>query len=217
MSYPQSPYSAYQDAPLVNRPGCVTAFAILQWFGAAAYILGALALGIVGITDTSEYGVFFIPFALCIGAMAVIPLLIGLGLWKMKKWAWWPVVIFQALGVLGALSNLCGAFVTEDRTMVIPYIGGAILGGAINGLILYWFIQNRHRFNGVVTYQTITGPGGELIQQPVMQSSGMGAGTIALIVGIVFMVVLVPVCVIVVLALLGPAIGDVFSEIMLSI
>jgi hypothetical protein len=45
----------------------------------------------------------------------------------------------------------------------------------------------------------------------------MGAGSIALIVGIIAVVLLVPICVIVVLALLGPAIGEVFSEILLSI
>ena len=221
-SDPSNPYSPYAGpaAPApVNRPGCVTAYAILLWIGGALYALGALCVGFSGVMGAASYGSasdrastgaasmgILLVIAACIGLFALVPIITGVGLWKMKNWAWWLVVIFQSLGLAGALLSLCANVLVfasasgRQSSSAVVGLLGALIGGAISGGIVYWFITNRALFNG----GQVTGGGG----------TGM---VIAIVLAVVGVVVVIPIVVIVILALLGPAIGNVFSNIMLSV
>ncbi|MBX3058973.1 MAG: hypothetical protein KF770_21105 [Anaerolineae bacterium] len=197
--------------PAVDRPGCVTAYAVLLWLAAAVYICGALTVGVFSLSDTNMAAIGLI-LALIVAAFAVIPILMGIGLWKMTMWGWWLVVISNGLGVMGGLLNLLGGMLllTEDPT-AIATLCGAVIGLAINGYILYWFITNRVLF-GSYTTQNVVGLEGEIIKERV-RTTGFDTASAIAIVGMVAVLCLIPIFTIAILTLLGPQIGNVFSRI----
>jgi len=158
--------------------------------------------------------------AVCIGLFGLIPIVTGVGLWQMKSWAWWVLVILQSIGlaftVLGLCSNLAVLGMAAQRSAntatnvdAIGGLVGGLVGGAINGGILYWFIANRSLFGG---------GGGAQSAQGAPAASGSDTGTIVTIVlGLVGIVIMIPIVIIIILALLGPAIGNVFSNILLGL
>ncbi len=135
-----------------------------------------------------------------VGLFALIPIITGVGLWRMQKWGWWLVVVTQSLGVLAALFSLISGLLLN-----------AIVAGAVSGGILYWFVSSRQLFLGPFMHL----PGGGAEGEPVAGSTpaSKNNNTTVIVVGIVLAVFLVPVCIIAVLTLLGPQIGDVFSRI----
>ena len=172
-----------------DRPGCITAYAVLLWLGGGLLVLSTLSLFSESSTGSAIFS----------GLFAIFLIAIGIGLWQMQSWGWWLVVIVQSLSVLAALLSL---------------IGGAVLyglaSGSISGGILYWFFTNRQLFIGTSSQVASIDPNGEPI--PAQAS----ASKTVVIVGIILAVFLVPVCIIAalsLLALLGPQIGDVFSRI----
>jgi hypothetical protein len=175
-----------------DRPGCVTAYAVLLWLGGSFLLLPALIQFFVPTGDPS-IGVF-------LGLLAVVQIIAGVGLWRMQKWGWWLVVVTQSLGVVAALFSLISGLLLNT-----------IVTGVVSGGILYWFIENRQMFLGPFTQQTGVGPEGEPMVggAPTSKSNN----TTVIVVGIIATVFLVPVCIIAVLSLLGPEIGDVFSRI----
>lgn len=200
-----------------ERPGCVTVYAVLLWLLGGLYLVGSLLVILASLLD-SDFVLFFL--ALFGLLLAAIPIVIALGLWKMKAWAWYVVVIVQSIGILGGLlslgTTLLGAAASEGGGYLAFPIVGNLIGLFISGVILYWFITNRKAFGiGAPSYRLVEGPDGEMIQQPVAASGTGGIGWIILGIAAVFF--LVPVCVIIVLALLGPAIGNVFSNIVMGI
>ena len=175
-----------------DRPGCVSAYAVLLWLGG-----GLLVLSVFSMFSDPSFGP---TSAVGSGLIALILIAIGAGLWQMQAWGWWLVVIIQSLGVLAALLSLIG--------------GGGFYGlvsGGISGGILYWFLSNRHLFLDALTYRTSTGPDGKPITERI--STPKSNTSTAVIVGVVLAVFLVPICIIATLTLLGPQIGNVFSRI----
>ncbi len=66
-------------AELAERPGCVTAYAVLLFIGAALITLGAIALAGGGDVGGLELVLLL--------AVAGAEIAIGAGLWRMKNWA----------------------------------------------------------------------------------------------------------------------------------
>ncbi|MCL4265191.1 MAG: hypothetical protein KJ069_18385 [Anaerolineae bacterium] len=203
--------NSMEYSPSVDRPGCVTAYAVLAWFGAAAYICGALALAVSGLSDP-EFTVFGLILALVIGVLSLLPILTGIGLWKMTMWGWWLVVLINGLGVAGSLLNmLVAVLLVSQEPNAIGTLCGGVIGLAIYGYILYWFITNRSLF-GNYTTQTVMGLDGEIIKERV-KTRGFDTASAIAIVGVVAVMCLIPIFTIIVLTLLGPQIGNVFSRI----
>jgi hypothetical protein len=175
-----------------NRPGCVTAYAVLLWLGGGFLLLGSLSL-FFDPAESPLAGIFA-------GLFALFSIITGVGLWRMQKWGWWLVVITQSLGVVAALFSLISGLLLNG-----------IVTGAVSGGILYWFVNNRQLFLSPFTQHTSVGAEGEPVVggAPVAKSNN----TIVIVVGIVLAVFLVPVCIIAILTLLGPEIGNVFSRI----
>jgi hypothetical protein len=140
-----TPNGAYGSAQK-ERPGCVTAYAVLLWIGAALVGLGG---PIFGIAIASEIGED-VSLTLCIAAVAIgaaaLNVVIGWGLWRLKNWARILVIVFQSLGVLSSLASLCLAFGSSgevEPTSLCSTIGGL----AINTYIIYWFASNSEHFS----------------------------------------------------------------------
>jgi hypothetical protein len=140
-----TPDGAYGPAQK-QRPGCVTAYAVLLWIGAALVGLGG---PIVGITAASEMGEYAL-LTLCITAVAIgaaaLNVTIGWGLWRLKNWARILVIVFQSLGVLSSLASLC-LVLGDSGTAEPTSICSTILGLAVNGYIIYWFASNSEYFS----------------------------------------------------------------------
>ena len=160
-------------------------------------------------------GLLFI--AVCIGLFGLIPIFTGVGLWQMKSWAWWVVVVLQSIGLAFTVLSLCSnlavvgmaagssSSAAANGQAVIRFMS-SLIGGLINGGILYWFIANRSLF------------GGGAPSQRAQAASGGDIGTVVTIVlGLVGIVIMIPIVVIIILALLGPAIGNVFSGILITL
>jgi len=197
--------------PSVERPGCVTAYAVLVWLGAAVYLCGALFLALTSFSDP-DFILFGLILALIISAFAIIPIALGIGLWKMTMWGWWLVVVSNGFGVLGGLLNLLGGVLLfAQDTGAFSVLCGAVISLAINGTILYWFITNRSMF-GSYTTKTVMGPDGEMVKERVRTSEFDVASAVA-IVGMIAIFCLIPIVTIAILTLLGPQIGNVFSRI----
>lgn len=137
----------------------------------------------VALGNSGEPGILLFVF----WGLAALLITMGVGLWQMKKWGWWLTIIMQALAILGSLAS-----------GIISFIVSAI----VNGGILYWFVQNQSLFEGdglAAAYQT--------------EQSTKSSSIIAMIVGAIAAFFLLAVVTIAILTLLGPQIGNVFSQI----
>jgi hypothetical protein len=185
-----------------DRPGCVTAYAVLLWLWS-----GFLALSTLSFFSDPALGPVA---AVCPGLFTIVLLASGIGLWRMQPWGWWPVVIIQSIGVVGAVLNLFTGLSQADGAGGGSILG-AIVAGAISGGILYWFIKNRDLFSGSYIYSINNGSDGEPVAG--QRSASNNNTTTIIVVGTILAVFLVPVIIIAVLTLLGPQIGEVFSQI----
>ena len=175
-----------------DRPGCVTVYAVLLWLGGGFLVLGAL----IEFIDPSEGPLV----GVLVGLFALVPIVTGVGLWRMQKWGWWLVVVTQSLGVVAGFLNLVSGLLLNG-----------IVTGVVSGGILYWFINNRQPFLGPFPHHAAVNAVGEPVAGGAPPSKGNN--TTIIVVGIVVAVVLVPVCIIATLTSLGPGVGDVFSRI----
>lgn len=185
--------SASEDIVIKSdRPGCITAYALLLWLGGA---------GLLFIAFSAPSDPFLGPEAAIAPAFfALVLIATGIGLWQMSVWSWWLVVIIQSFGVLGALFSLIGGDILN-----------AIVSGTVSGGILYWFITNRHLFLTGTAYRTSVSSDGEsVVEQVSVSRSNVST---AVIVGVILVICVAPVVIIAILTLLGPQIGDVFSGI----
>jgi len=142
------------DTPAPQRPGCVTAYAVLLGIGAGLFVLAALG-GVCGLTSDSGLGLGvgeLLILAIGLG-VACLYILLARGLWRLKNWARVTVIVLQSLGVAVALLQVCGAIggvsggVYGSETGVGPILLGAVVGLAISGYIIYWFATHRQYFS----------------------------------------------------------------------
>jgi len=196
-----------------ERPGCVTAYAILLWIGSGLAVIGIFC------AETGYGGFFGGPigiFEICLGLFFSLLLALGvaagIGIWQMRKWGWALVLVLQTLSIitstLSALALLAGSNVENAAAAA-----GNLLGLMISGYIIYWFITNRALFNGGAKVQTAVAPGGESVYKPVEKSNDRTIAIVLALGGAVAILVLVCIVVIAMLAILGPEIGNVFSQI----
>ena len=117
----------------MSRPAGVTLLGVLYIIMAIIYILS----GIVGFLLTSPFGDLFGPTLIFSGAMAIVPIVIGIidlvigwGLLALKGWARILAIVFAILGLLGGLASL----------IVIPI--GTIIGiiEIILSIIILWYL-----------------------------------------------------------------------------
>ena len=142
--YPLSYYT-------LERPGCITAYAML--LAMSILFNGYFALGIWGdyisndlVCKTGAYldcGPYREMFTDMVGVppalfLAYTALAIGTAiyaiprLWQMQSRGWWAVVILQTLNIIAVI------FIKSDVT--IPQLIGT-------GVVLFWFLRNQHRFD----------------------------------------------------------------------
>jgi alpha-tubulin suppressor-like RCC1 family protein len=130
-----------------QRPGCLTAYALLLLLTGLGLALGGFTVGIV----TAAENRWEPDTVVLVSSLLIIGLLIGVianGLLKMKRWAWVVIIIFQTITVLSYLIAFLVGFLTGEQGMQGSYggVGGIVLGLIIQGAILNWFANHRELF-----------------------------------------------------------------------
>jgi len=200
-----------------DRPGCVTAYAVLLWIAGGLYVIGAVCVGLSGFGLTEgSLGIFEICLGLLFVLLAAVPIATGLGIWQMRKWGWALVIVIQSLGIILSLVQLV-VFTLAGPGDNLSLYAGTIVGLAVSSYIVYWFVTHREMFNGATTYSTAIGIDGAPVPGPVEKKGTDTATTLAILGGLALVLVLVCLVVIAILALLGPQIGNVFSQITYSL
>lgn len=157
----------YREIVLPKRPGCLTALAILYLLSAGFYLLYAALAGINFLLSPSEFetGISALEGVLLIAVMALVPLGIGYGLWKLQAWAWWVVVTSSSLTALGLIAVAVAvlfinpttllegignvpAFITAVNSFKAMVFIVSMIVLVINGSVLFWFLNNRFLFVG---------------------------------------------------------------------
>ena len=118
---------------MYERPGCVTAYAILLGIAAVVSCMAGFLLLFArdGIQSLSS-----IVFAAVIAALYFV---IARGLWLLRNWARIVVIVLQVLSVLGILSQL-----PNNSSGLVLIV--AVFGLAIAAYILYWFASHGEYF-----------------------------------------------------------------------
>lgn len=199
------------NIPTRERPGCISALSILYWISGAFYVIGAIGTGVLLMMDGGNTAVIGLVSMFCIGLFAFVPIGIGIGLWQMKKWAWWVMVVVQGIGLFFAIANLCLVAVAENITSALITLTSSLFGGAINGGIFYWFYANQ----GLFEPSYFRDKEGKVYARPIAGKDN-GVAIAILVIGIAFLCV-IPIIIVAVLTLMGPQIGDVFSQIIIDL
>lgn len=172
-----------------ERPGCVTAYAFLAWLGALIALCGALGSSPSLVEEAGPVGLL-VPVVLV--GLALLPLATGIGVWRMRNWGWALVVVSHTFSSLSSLLVLAVALFSGELRLITQNIVSLVVAA----IVLYWFITNRRLFG--------------------IGSKKSGDDTTLLLAtlgGSVLLLFLFGCGLIVLLTLLGPQIGNVFSQI----
>lgn len=107
-----------------NRPTGIAVLAILYILGGIATIILGLAAGTIltAFLGASILGGLASVFAAFFVILGLICLVVGYGLWKGMKWAWWLTVILSALGILFGLISLLGSPISGVISIIVDAI-----------------------------------------------------------------------------------------------
>jgi hypothetical protein len=126
---------AAPQATAVERPGCVTAYAVLSAL-AGIFVVG-LSLATVGEMDSAASWLV----SLASGALALI---VAPGLWRMRNWARLLVITLQGLGIVVTLLTACQTLQYGAEPVVFVV---ALVQLIVSGSILWWFAENGYLFD----------------------------------------------------------------------
>lgn len=129
-----------------GRPGCLSVFAVLLAVSGIVYGIIFGALGIDLIVEQPDRPAVGALVTVCATAWLPLPVIVAIGLWRMKMWAWWLMVIVQSLGISLALLGFVVALLGIDPMRALGFVLGPLMGLVASGIILYWFLSNRERF-----------------------------------------------------------------------
>lgn len=133
----------------MERPIGVTILAVLEFISAGFILLLGLLLTVglsaLGAMGRGGEGGSILGVLAALGAaagvlvmiLAVIPLAIGIGLWKLKNWARIVVIVFS---VLGLVSNLFGVIGGVSAGEMFSLSSG-VIGLGINVLVIWYMFQ----------------------------------------------------------------------------
>ena len=108
MPPPMAPPGAYAPGR-PQRPIGVTIIAILSFLAGLVEILGGLALmALGGIGAVAGAGIFGALAAVVGGVLlllGIVTIIVAIGLWRMRSWAWWVSIIVNLASILIAVGS----------------------------------------------------------------------------------------------------------------
>lgn len=143
---PDTPY--YYPPARLERPGCVSAYAVLLLIVAGLSLIVTLFGGIEG-ADASSVVLMLAGIGLNIA--------LGIGLWQLKEWARILLIVLLSLGLAGSFIMLLIVAVTWSKAAPFDLFGlgdyiaiwifGVLIGMGVSGYVLYWFASNKKYFH----------------------------------------------------------------------
>lgn len=135
-----------EEFPESGRPGCLSVFAVL--LAVSGLVYGAIFgfLGFDLITEQPGQLAQGVIVTLAAGGGSLLTVILAVGLWRLRMWAWWLAVIVQSLGIGLALLSFVVALLGMDPTRALGFVLGPLMGLVASSIILYWFLTNRDRF-----------------------------------------------------------------------
>jgi hypothetical protein len=134
--------------------------------------------------------------ALFMGAMAILPIMMGVGIWLMTRWAWWIVIIGQSFALVNSILLALGSLFLGDRVIVASALISAMVSVVANGGFIYYFFINQELFN---------------VGDP---ETGVSFETVlAVIAAMVIVMILIPAALAGFVMLLGCSVPDVLNDI----
>lgn len=106
------------------RPKLLTSLAILHWLLAGVFFAGLIAIVVTLGKEAGNKGVSLGPIT-C-GVFALIFTLLGLGVWKQRKWGQW-----SAIGILSFLVAVIGYALYEDGEFDPDVLGVLLVFGGL--------------------------------------------------------------------------------------
>lgn len=113
--------------PQKTRPTGVTILAALEGLAGIAYLLGAVALMVVGaMIPMMELPLFLSAlagaFGLVLLVLALVSFLLAYGLFTGRGWAWFWALVFAVVGILVALVEAMGSMGSAITPLVLHLI-----------------------------------------------------------------------------------------------
>ncbi len=136
--------------PAKSRPGCVTVYVLLNWLGAVICGLGSVLVMIYGATEptTEEDMILGVVIGVILGGIALVNFVLGVGLWKLKKWAWLITMILLGLSITISLCSVAAVLLlVADSGGDIGDIGGAPCGLLVNIIVMIGLWNVREAFD----------------------------------------------------------------------
>ena len=133
--------TAGDGAPVAERPGCVTAYAVLLFVGGGGGLLMPLmyAFGPSSSMFTTQD---LIVMSMSSVILAAFMIATAVGLWRLKRWAVGLVLVELVHGLANTLYGMA--------TVAAAYRGSALLTAGLSTLfsfvLLSWFVRNRALF-----------------------------------------------------------------------
>jgi len=117
-----------------QRPGCITAYALLLFAAGGVAALGGILLAGSGEVDAAGMITLVI-----VGGLYVA---LARGLWLMRHWAWVVVLVLQGLNLLVGVITFFDVLASGGG-INFPLLSGLWLSGAI----MKWFAENGQEFD----------------------------------------------------------------------
>jgi hypothetical protein len=127
-----------------ERPGCVTAYAVLLFIGAGILVLAGLIGGISLINYKPALGVIYIVGGLL---FAIFYFFLGRGFWRLQNWARITIIVLQSLGIVVGLVELCYVFSMAGANISPVSIITLLISFGLGGYIIYWFSTHGDIFH----------------------------------------------------------------------
>ena len=130
-----------------ERPIGVAVLSILYWIGGVLGVLvGVLLLSVSALAPDVAIFLLLAGFGLLYVALGVLGCAVGRGLWELKTWAWWAVLILTVLSTLVGLVELAVPFYPDAP----PW--APVPGLFINGVVfVYMFTPGVQEAFGIAT------------------------------------------------------------------
>lgn len=139
--------SPFQQRP--DRPGCVTILALLLIVFGCLYAPAACywTLDILSGPIPIYVPAVFAFFALAAIPLAVLPLILGAGLWQQKNWARVSVTVLIGASILFNACILTNTLLSDPHRMSKEMTWGLSISVlAVQGYLIYWFARNERFF-----------------------------------------------------------------------
>lgn len=147
-NYWEAPTAELVEEPYEEsgRPGCLSVLAVLLAISGLVYGVILSILGLDLIVDQPQQLAEGAMVTFAAGGGSLLAVILALGLWRLRLWAWWLAVILQSVGIGLTLLGFGAALLGRDPMRALGFVLGPLMGLVASGIILYWFLTNRERF-----------------------------------------------------------------------